>query len=124
MEQKTIRFIIVILTLNMGLTSCYYDYAEDLYPTTPCVTTDMSYAKDIVPIIKDNCLVCHSTAANQGGVDIESYAQVKIYAESQSLLGSIKHSGGYKAMPQGAPKLSNCNIAKVEAWISQGIKNN
>jgi hypothetical protein len=124
MERKTIKFLTAIVLMTFAFSSCYYDVAADLYPSVECVTDNMSYANDIVPILKDNCLVCHSTAANLGGIDLEAYDQVKIYVESQSLLGSIKHDSGYSAMPQGASKLSVCNIASVEAWISQGAKNN
>ncbi len=124
MERKTINYFFIMVMLTLGFTSCYYDIAEDLYPTTTCVTDSMSYATNIVPIIKSNCIACHSTAANQGGVDIETYDKIKVYVENNSLLGSIKHQSGYSPMPKGGSKLSTCDISKIEAWITQGAKNN
>jgi len=37
---------------------------------------------------------------------------------------AIEHTGGVSPMPQGAAKLPDCTINKLNAWISQGLKNN
>lgn len=106
------------------MSSCYYDAAENLYPATDCVTANMSYQTNIVPILQFNCNVCHSAAVNSGNVNLEEYNQVLISVNNGKLLGSIKHASGFKDMPQNAPKLVSCEIAKVEQWIKDGAPNN
>lgn len=119
------RRIIKILVLGMiGLSACYYDAADVLYPSTNCVTANMSYTANITPILQNNCFVCHSKAANLGNVTLEGYSALKQYVDNGKLVGAINHQSGFAAMPQNAPKLSDCDIAKIEQWIQDGSANN
>ena len=117
-----------ILLLALGITAasagCYYDVEEELYLNTACDTLDVSYAATIQPIIEDNCLNCHSASANFGGVTLEGHTQLKQYAENGQLLGVIRHESGFPPMPQGAPKLVDCTIQKIEKWVREGALNN
>lgn len=117
-----------ILTLGMlaviSLMGCYYDVEENLYPDTGCDTENMSFAADIQPILQQNCLVCHSQAANFGNVNLEGHNRVKLYADSGELLGVIEHQSGFSPMPKNAPKLVDCQIEKIARWISDGALNN
>ena len=120
------RSVFIILAFfSFSLASCYYDNEEELYPVTQCNVDSMSYVNDVIPIL-DNaaCFACHSEQANFGNVNLSSYDQVKKYVDDGSLIGSIKHDSGFSAMPQNANKMSPCNINKVQAWITQGAKNN
>jgi mono/diheme cytochrome c family protein len=121
-EQTIIKFLLIGMVAI--LSSCYYDIAENLYPATDCVTANMSYQANIAPILQFNCNVCHSAAVNSGNVNLEGYDQVLISVSNGRLLGSIKHASGFKNMPQNAPKLVACEIAKVEQWIKDGAPNN
>ncbi|MEP6794613.1 MAG: hypothetical protein ABJB16_09830 [Saprospiraceae bacterium] len=120
-EQTIIKFLLIGMA---AVSSCYYDAAENLYPATNCVTTNMSYQANILPMLQFNCYVCHSAAVNSGNVNLEGYDQVLISVNNGKLLGSIKHASGFKDMPQNAPKLGACEIAKVEHWIQDGAPNN
>lgn len=117
-------FIIVLLVTSVVFTGCYYDSEEDLYPAEVCVTTNISYSKDIVPIITNSCISCHSALANLGGVNMEGHSEVLKYALDGSFLGSVKHLSEYSAMPQSAQKLNDCSISKIESWINAGSLNN
>ncbi|HRG65881.1 MAG TPA: hypothetical protein PLV12_08750 [Saprospiraceae bacterium] len=122
MERKTIKYLFISL---LFLNACYYDNEEELYPDVgTCITDSMSYQADIYPIINNNCLGCHNSSAVQGGIDISNYELLTPYIESGSLLKSIKHESGYSAMPKDAGKMSECQIAKIDAWISQGAPDN
>ncbi len=109
-----------VLVLGTG---CYYDNVEDLYPDG-CRTNNMSYQDDIVPILTGNCLSCHNSMDEQGGVNLENYDDLIIYVEDGSLLGSVKHADGYEPMPLVGPMISNCSISKLESWIYDGALNN
>ncbi len=118
-------FILALTVFAIFSDSCYYDNEEDLYPELSiCKTDSMSYANQIVPILSDYCLSCHSAAANQGGVNMEGYAQVKQYVTDQRFLKSIRHDNGVSQMPKNGDKLDSCTISKVAAWIDQGALNN
>ena len=114
----------ITLLLVITMTGCYYDDEETLYPAGDCVTTDISYIDDIVPIIQQNCYTCHSAAVNEGNITLEGHGNIATYALNGRLLGAIRHSQGFVPMPQNAPKLNACNIAKIEQWVSEGALNN
>ena len=110
-------------------TGCYYDNSEDLYPQPPCDTTNVTYSNTIAPIISSNCYACHSnsTSATSGsGISWEGYANLDGYLDlfSGTLLGAIRHENGFLPMPKDQPKLSDCDIRKIEIWISQGHPDN
>ncbi len=121
MKSIALIFFSSILLLQGA---CYYDVEEEIYPDNQCVTTGVGYQAAVLPIIQGNCYICHSQAVRQGNVVLEGYANLKAYADNQKLLGAIKHQQGYPQMPQGQPKLGDCNIAKIEAWIQAGAPNN
>lgn len=119
MKQYSILIILALL-----LAGCYYDSEEDLYPSADCVTTNVSFANDIKPILDASCVSCHNPVSTiGGGIDLNGHAAVLPYATNGSLVGSVKQVG-YSAMPKGASKLDNCKIAKMEAWVLAGSPNN
>jgi hypothetical protein len=124
MERPIIKTFLLMAIISLG--SCYYDVAEELYPPTACVTDNMSYSANIIPIIQSNCYTCHSTSAGpaNGNVILEGYDEIKKYVDSGQLLGAIKWESGFSRMPQDAPQLSDCNIAKIESWVNDGALNN
>ena len=74
MAHRTIKTLILSSVLLLG--GCYYDVEEELYTTTDCVTNEMSYAEDILPIIENNCYSCHDTRTKTGNVVLEGYNQL------------------------------------------------
>ncbi len=122
MEHRIIKGI--LLGAVVFLASCYYDDEVTLYPPTECITLNMSYQADVIPILENNCYVCHSAGANQGNVTLEGYTEIRKYVDSGQLMGAINHQNGFSFMPKDAPKLNDCNISKIESWIAAGAPNN
>ncbi|MEP6794612.1 MAG: c-type cytochrome domain-containing protein [Saprospiraceae bacterium] len=89
-----------------------------------CVTTNVSYAGFVAPLLSTYCVGCHSGGAPSGGISLNTYAGVKAMATSGKLYGSIAWSTGFKTMPQGSAKLSQCSIDKIKGWIDEGANNN
>lgn len=89
-----------------------------------CDTVNMKYAANVLPIIQANCYSCHGNGLSQNGVSLDSYEKVKAQADNGNLIGVITHANGYPPMPQGAAKLSDCNINKIRSWINRGALNN
>ncbi len=122
MKKQFLSALAISAVLVAG--GCYYDVEEDLYPVGDCTTTNMSYATDIVPILQTNCYVCHAQGVGLGNVTLQGYANLKVYVDNSKLVGVINHDSRFPAMPQGAAKLSACNIDKIEAWIADGALDN
>lgn len=92
--------------------------------TGGCDTTNFTYS-GAVRIMNDTyCKGCHNPASLGGGIDLSTYASLKVQAANGKYLGSIKHSIGFFAMPKGGSKLSDCQIRQVEKWIQAGMQNN
>jgi len=91
---------------------------------TACITTNMSFAKDITPILQASCTGCHSGTKPQGAIDLTTYANVSPYALNGKLYGSVAHLAGYIAMPSASVSISSCDISKIKSWIDSGSKNN
>ena len=127
--KYSFRLIILVVFFFLGaMTSgCYYDKEELLYPATNCDTSGVTYSVTVTGIMRTNCYVCHTTAsaaASGGGIQLDSYAKIKVYVDNGKLIGSIKHASGYSAMPKNATKLNSCDINKIEAWAKAGAPNN
>ncbi len=119
-----VLWTIKIILLLVVLSGCYYDVEEVLYPSTGCDTLDISFNKDIVPIIEVACYACHSAEANFANITLEGYEMLSIYVANKKLIGSIKYEAGFSPMPKGAAKLLDCEIEKIESWINNGALNN
>lgn len=117
---------ITILLIVILFSGCYFDKKENLYApqagTNNCDTTALTYSAQIQPILTASCVGCHSASNASGGYALDSHSGV--IAAQGRLLGSIKHSSGFSAMPQNAPKLGDCQIAQIEKWITAGAPNN
>ncbi|MBZ5858687.1 c-type cytochrome [Flavihumibacter profundi] len=124
--MKKILLITGTIILIFSFGSCYYDKAELLYPNiNSCDTvTSITYTKVIVPIFQQNCYSCHGGNSPSGVIAMGTYANDKVLATNGKLMGSINHTAGFSAMPQGAAKLSDCNIAKIRKWVQAGSPNN
>lgn len=119
---KTIAIFLILCSLN----ACYYNNEQDLLGDVVCDTTAVKYSTDVSQIISTNCLICHSNGSTLGGgIELEGYNNLKAHmGPGGRLIGAINHLPGYSAMPKGLSKLSNCDIAKIEKWNSDGAPNN
>lgn len=125
--MKNFSYIILFYILVGSLGSCYYDIEEELYPayaTNLCDTSNLSYSKDIEPLLSRACYNCHGAGVDLGNVTLEGYSSLETYINDGSLIGSIKQSGGFSSMPKGGTKFNECSTNKVAVWIRQGALNN
>ncbi|WP_205502171.1 cytochrome c [Rufibacter psychrotolerans] len=129
--KKNLRSGLLGLTLLLtGLSACKDDKEEEITPNNPnqqpqqCDTNSVTYSGTVSGIISSNCLACHNATQANGGMILDTYARVKQVADNGKLMGVITHASGFPAMPQGGPKLSDCNIAKIKKWVDAGAPNN
>ena len=125
------RFLIMAGIVAM-FTGCYNDKYSDLYPpvVNPCDTTTITYSNDIKPIIATGFFSprngCHDAVGGaSSGYDFETnIGPLQAVAANGKLLGSVHWDPGFSQMPKNAPKLSDCEINKIERWVHLGAPNN
>jgi hypothetical protein len=121
-SMKKLTAILIIGLI--AVTGCFYDSEEELYGVN-CNTTNVSFSTTVNTLLQQHgCLGCHSGVGASGNVNLQGHANVKNVAESGRLYGAISHSAGFKPMPQGGTKMSECEIKKIKSWIDAGALNN
>lgn len=89
-----------------------------------CDSSNILYSTGIMPLLKNQCTGCHNSTNAGGNIDLTSFPRVKEIALNGVLLGSLEWKSGYKPMPQGGAKLSECDINRIKKWINAGALNN
>lgn len=112
---------IAVMLLIFGLSACYYDSEEELYGGLPCDPVNVSFSKDIMPLIQTECALsgCHIQGGLGTGI-FSNYQNVKAKVDNGSLKNRVIVQ---RDMPPSSP-LSDCQIAHIEAWINEGALNN
>ncbi len=89
-----------------------------------CDSTQFKFGATINPVIVTYCTGCHSGTAASGGIDLSTYANIKVQATNGRLVGAVTHAAGFSAMPKDAAKLSDCQITQIKKWVAAGAINN
>jgi len=100
---------------------------------------EVSFARDIQPILKDHCLECHTKGEEgyeKSGLSMESYADLMkgtkfgpVIVAGDSLSSTLSRLIGHKAdktinMPHDMNRIPLDKINLFDSWIDQGAKNN
>jgi hypothetical protein len=122
--MKHVPFLIAIVFL---LVNCSKDKVPVpiVLNTSDCHYPDnISYSQTISPILTNNCNSCH-TYPGSGSINLDSYSNVKLVAQSGQLVQSVIHDTNYVIMPP-PPRigLDSCEIKALKIWIQQGCQNN
>lgn len=121
------RNMIYIFSSLVLLSACYYDKEELLYPPSNSTCDSIgqiSYVQQVSPLLLAKCGSCHSAGNPSGGIAMGTYSLDKAIALNGKLMGSIEHKPGFTPMPQGLPRLTTCEVAKIRKWIDNGTLNN
>lgn len=125
-----------ITFLFVSIGALFYFGCEDLDNIK-----NVSFKNDILPILRENCIDCHSSELSSGNLNFENYASlmnsryfnrntpVAIAGDSEeSRLYLVVHSDKQAIrMPppsSGRDKLNNYEIKKIKVWIDEGANNN
>lgn len=105
-----------------------------------------AFGKDILPLLQQNCVSCHITGEELGGLGLApslAYKQLVNTDSLQSDLLRVKpgapddsyllhklagthldQGGTGTRMPQGFPPLSDAQVELISRWIAAGAPNN
>jgi hypothetical protein len=85
-----------------------------------CDSSNVTYTSSIKPIVSSWCIGCHGGSNPANGLSLETYSEVVACANSNRLMGALRHETGYYAMPKGGEMLSTCEINLFQKWINLG----
>ena len=97
--------------------------------TTP--RTDISYSKDVLPILESRCSTCHMGEFTTKNLNMETYeglmkgsqnGPVIVAGSARESLLAQKISKG--EMPKRGPKLTPEQVQTIIDWINAGAQNN
>jgi len=98
---------------------------------TETVASGVSFANDILPILKGRCTNCHGGKKTEEGLNLTSYETLMAGSENGSVLlpGDADHSLLAQAliereMPKTGPKLRPDQAQLIIDWINQGALDN
>ena len=121
--KKRYLFLMVIPLLLSG----YFLFQN----TQHTASANISYAKDIQPILQSRCASCHLGKAKSAGLSMNTYASLMTGSEdgpviipgnaSQSFLVEKITAG---EMPKRGPKLTPAQIQLITDWVNAGAANN
>ncbi len=104
-----------------------------------CSPSDVSYSKDVQPILSKNCAECHAPGKEgfvASGLDVTSYQAlmkggkfgplVKPGDALSSSLNMLVEGRAHPSirMPHGRAKLPDKDIEILKVWVNEGAKNN
>ena len=133
--MKAFLFILLCV-ISIGCTHKPFTIHTPIVVIPPgCDTINVSYKKDVQPIIEGNCYSCHSTSAISsagGGLDLEDFTSLKTYLEygfrGDGVYGSkfyhcISHSLLALPMPP-TYIIDTCSLKQIKRWITLGAPDN
>jgi len=111
---------VVIVASGLVFTGCYYDNKTDLYGTTACDTSAVTYTKDIATLVNQQCAGCHNASSPSAGIALYDYNTTKSCCQTGKFVGSVKQDGTASNMPKGGSKWGSCELSKLDAWVRKG----
>jgi hypothetical protein len=126
--KKIIQYL-MMLTVSLMATSCYYD---EMPPEAVIIIPEtVSYSKDVQPLWDQDCISCHKPNATAPDLtSANSYSALTAnnkYVIPGNAAGSKIHKSlvgdGAAIMPTSG-KWSDSKIALVDKWITAGALNN
>ncbi|HJQ79544.1 MAG TPA: DUF1549 domain-containing protein, partial [Lacipirellulaceae bacterium] len=111
-------------------------FAADRVAEPPAAESEgeVSYYRDVLPILQANCHGCHQPAKPSGTLEMTSFKNLLVAGESGSpavvpgkpdesyLIEQITPTDGEAAMPQGKKPLEEGQIALIRRWIEEGAR--
>ena len=117
----SLNYILLVSFVVFGLSSCYNDKEDLLYGNDDCNPVDVSFSKDIQPLINTTCNKsgCHVQGGTGNGI-FDNYDPIKAKVDNGSFRQRVLVQ---KDMPPSTP-LSNCQLKYIESWLNAGAPNN
>jgi len=108
-----------LLSFAILLAACNPNTYDDISPKEEIpVEFKPTYTANVVPVLKDNCLSCHTVGGQFP--NLTNYNSVKNATQNGNLICRISSNCGSVMPPSGA--LSKQTIDMIKLWQEQGYK--
>ncbi len=103
-------------------------HGADPKPSTPAAQGEMSYNRDIRPILSNRCFKCHGPDLKKAGLNLRDResAVKKVIVPGKSaespLIAKLTHDDPAKRMPLKGEPLTKEQVGRLRAWIEQGAR--
>ena len=104
--------------------NCTYENREDLQKVDSCELEEVTFSDNVQRILSTRCGACHGASLQEAGVSMLGHENVLKIVNNGKLLKVINHAPGFPQMPQGGPKLPDCEIKQIQKWVDEGALNN
>ena len=82
--------------------------------------TEITFKKDINPMLQNNCVGCHNQSNPAAGIDLTDYFMIIELTQNGKIFKTISHADGVVAMPLNAQKLLDSEIEMFATWEKTG----
>jgi uncharacterized membrane protein len=82
-----------------------------------CDSNSFDFITNISPLIKTYCQGCHQASSSNGGVILETEAQIKAIANDGRLVNTLNATNGFSKMPP-VNNLTSCEIEQITNWVN------
>lgn len=118
----------LIVLLSVGIfaiqPACYYGNEEELYGTSDCNTANMRFSVEVTQIMNNKCIKCHVEDKPEfSGIKMDTYEDWKKYATNGRLINRVFDAAS-PMPPKTEGIMSDCDKAKLKAWVEQGALDN
>ena len=107
--MKNLFFVLIAVGLVFSIESCSSDNDS----------TEITYSPDIKSLMNNRCVACHGNSSPNADLSLTTYAEVKFFAETDTLVARINDSNN--PMP-ATGLLSQSERNTIQEWIDGGFK--
>jgi hypothetical protein len=120
--MRAFSLILSLLALLLLSTYCTNDVAPNICGNEAQQILNVSYSRDISPIISKSCALPTCHVGNFPNGDFTFYNDLKSRADNGELYFRLNNG----QMPPANSKvhLSSCDVNTIIQWINEGAKNN
>ena len=115
------RFFLAVVAMGALSGSCNYGVAD-----ISGVPDNPTYTRDVYPLFRDHCLLCHSVPPDRGA---PSYFRLDVYDDTNGVTGAMNMAGSAlgdvksKRMPpsaKGGEGVGPNGQAMLQKWFDNG----
>jgi Flp pilus assembly protein TadD/mono/diheme cytochrome c family protein len=123
-SQSLSGFFLLLALASVGVAAHHAKATHQSTPPSKAVTSQLTFNRDIAPIVFRNCAQCHHPG-EAGPFPLLSYADVKSHARQIAFVTSKRIMPPWLPEPSEMKfadelRLSDEEIATMQAWVDQG----
>lgn len=99
--------------------------------STPANPSDISFSKDVSPLLQAACVKCHGGEKTSKGLDLKTFDSLMLGSQNGSVIvagnptnSKLIQSVQSGKMPKNGPMLTPDQIQILVDWVNAGAKNN